>query len=61
MPLRPTHPKPDKSLTDYENVPLSEDIDAYFAREVLPYVPDAWIDTKKTRSATRSPAPATRA
>ncbi|NNC12118.1 SAM-dependent DNA methyltransferase [Planctomonas sp. JC2975] len=40
---------PDKSLTDYENVPLAEDIHAYFAREVLPYVPDAWIDEKKTK------------
>ena len=28
---------------------LTEDIDAYFAREVLPYAPDAWIDTKKTK------------
>ena len=30
-------------------MPLHEDIDDYFAREVLPYVPDAWIDTKKTK------------
>lgn len=41
--------QPDASLRDTENVPLAEDIDAYFAREVLPYAPDAWIDTKKTR------------
>ena len=41
--------QPDASLRDTENVPLTEDIDAYFAREVLPYAPDAWIDTKKTR------------
>jgi type I restriction enzyme M protein len=34
----------DSDLTDYENVPLLEDIRDYFAREVLPYVPDAWID-----------------
>jgi type I restriction enzyme M protein len=36
--------EPDKELTDYENVPFNEDIDAYFAREVAPHVPDAWID-----------------
>lgn len=42
-------PVPDSSLRDTENVPLTEDIDAYFAREVLPYAPDAWIDTKKTK------------
>lgn len=39
----------DVSLRDTENVPLAEDIDAYFAREVLPYAPDAWVDTKKTK------------
>lgn len=39
----------DASLRDTENVPLSEDIDTFFAREVLPYAPDAWIDSKKTR------------
>ena len=42
-------PVADASLRDTENVPLTEDIDAYFAREVLPYAPDAWIDTKKTK------------
>ena len=36
-------------LRDTENVPLDEDIDAYFAREVLPYAPDAWIDKSKTK------------
>lgn len=36
-------PEPDPDLRDYENVPLNEDIDEYFAREVLPHVPDAWI------------------
>lgn len=41
--------QPDASLRDTENVPLAEDIDAYFAREVLPYAPDAWVDTKKTK------------
>ncbi|HHX8566375.1 TPA: type I restriction-modification system subunit M [Vibrio diabolicus] len=35
-------------LRDNENVPLTETVDAYFAREVLPHVPDAWIDIKKT-------------
>lgn len=38
----------DSSLRDTENVPLTETIDAYFAREVLPHVPDAWIDESKT-------------
>ena len=39
----------DASLRDTENVPMDEDIDAYFAREVLPYAPDAWIDKTKTK------------
>lgn len=39
----------DASLRDTENVPMEEDIDAYFAREVLPYAPDAWIDKSKTK------------
>ena len=42
-------PEPDSDLRDYENVPLGEDIDAYFAREVTPHVPDAWIDRTKTK------------
>lgn len=42
-------PVPDTSLRDTENVPLVQDIDAYFAREVLPYAPDAWIDRSKTK------------
>lgn len=42
-------PQPDTSLRDSENVPLSEDIQAYFAREVLPHAPDAWIDTEKSK------------
>ena len=41
--------KPDASLRDTENVPLTEDVGAYFAREVLPHVPDAWIDEAKTK------------
>ncbi len=42
-------PVADKSKRDTENVPLAEDIDAYFEREVLPYNPQAWIDTSKTK------------
>lgn len=38
----------DSDLRQFENVPLSQSIDDYFAREVLPHVPDAWIDTGKT-------------
>ena len=34
----------DSELTDYENVPLTEDVRDYLAREVLPHVPDAWLD-----------------
>jgi type I restriction enzyme M protein len=47
--LKDGKPLPDPDLRDYENVPLSEDIDAYFAREVTPHVPDAWIDPSKTK------------
>ncbi|MCT2266036.1 SAM-dependent methyltransferase, partial [Dietzia cinnamea] len=43
------NPEPDTSLRDTENVPLTEDVEEYFAREVLPHVPDAWIDHDKTR------------
>jgi type I restriction enzyme M protein len=43
-------PQPDSSLRDTENVPLGEDVDAYFKREVLPHAPDAWIDHEKTKS-----------
>lgn len=42
-------PVPDSKLRDSENVPLTEDIDAYFQREVLPHVPDAWVDHEKTK------------
>jgi type I restriction enzyme M protein len=42
-------PVPDATLRDTENVPLSEDVQAYFDREVLPYAPDAWIDEDKTK------------
>jgi type I restriction enzyme M protein len=40
---------PDPDLRDFENIPLDEDIDEYFAREVTPHVPDAWIDRDKTK------------
>jgi len=40
-------PEPDTALRDYESVPLGEDVDAYFAREVTPHVPDAWISGDK--------------
>ena len=42
-------PAPDSGLRDTENVPLSEDVNTYFAREVLPHAPDAWIDHEKTK------------
>lgn len=42
-------PQPDSSLRDTENVPLGEDIKAYFKREVLPHAPDAWIDEAKSK------------
>jgi len=41
-------PKADPTLRDNENVPMKEDIQAYFKREVLPHAPDAWIDESKT-------------
>jgi len=42
-------PQPDANLRDTENVPLHEDVNEYFRREVLPHAPDAWIDHDKTR------------
>jgi len=42
-------PEPDADLRDTETVPLKEDIQEYFQREVLPHVPDGWIDHKKTK------------
>lgn len=47
--LKKGKPVADSSLRDTENVPMTEDIVEYFEREVLPYAPDAWIDTKKTK------------
>jgi type I restriction enzyme M protein len=42
-------PQPDSALRDTENVPLDQDIADYFAREVLPHAPDAWIDEAKSK------------
>ena len=47
--LKKGKPVADTKLRDTENVPLVEDIDRYFEREVLPYAEDAWIDKKKTK------------
>lgn len=47
--LKKGKPVADTSLRDTENVPLKENIDEYFKREVLPYAPDAWIDKTKTK------------
>ena len=41
--------EPDAELRDYENVPLRDNIEAYFRREVAPHVPDAWIDAESIR------------
>jgi len=43
------NPKPDAELRDSEKVPLTQDIDEYFEREVRPHVPDAWMDRAKDR------------
>jgi type I restriction enzyme M protein len=43
-------PEPDPDLRDYENVPLDDDVEEYLRREVLPHVPDAWIDHSKTKT-----------
>ncbi|WP_370296431.1 N-6 DNA methylase [Agromyces sp. LHK192] len=49
------NPEPDASLRDTENVPWAQDVDAYIAREVLPYAPDAWIDHAKTKEGAEIP------
>jgi type I restriction enzyme M protein len=41
------NPEPDPELRDSESIPLSEDVEAFFEREVKPHVPDAWIDTSR--------------
>lgn len=43
------HPKPDNKLRDTENIPLAQDIDEYFQREVVPYASDAWMNRKKDK------------
>ena len=43
------NPEADTSLRDTENVPLKDNIDEYFKREVLPHIPDAWVDHSKTK------------
>ncbi|WP_460798158.1 type I restriction-modification system subunit M [Microbacterium sp. GXF0217] len=48
-------PEPDASLRDTENVPWDEDVDAYVAREVLPYAADAWVDHTKTKEGAEIP------
>ncbi|GAB3802889.1 type I restriction-modification system subunit M [Micromonospora zhanjiangensis] len=54
---RKGNPLPDPDLRDYENVPLVEDIDDYFDREVRPHVPDAWIaEIKDPKTGTTSRA-----
>ncbi|MGI2329337.1 type I restriction-modification system subunit M [Planococcus sp. YIM B11945] len=45
-----TEAEPDADLRDTESVPLKENIEEYVAREVLPHVPDAWIDQSKTKT-----------
>ena len=47
--LKKGKPVADPKKRDTENVPLDEDMDVYFVREVLPYNPDAWIDKSKTK------------
>ena len=42
-------PKPDPKLKDTENIPLKEDIQEFFEREVLPFASDAWWDKKDTK------------
>ena len=48
-------PKPDSKLRDTENVPWDEDVNAYFEREVKPFLPDAWIDHAKTKEGCEIP------
>jgi type I restriction enzyme M protein len=48
-------PEPDPTLRDTENVPWNEGINAYFARQVRPFVPDAWIDETKTKEGCEIP------
>ena len=43
------NPKPDPALRDHERVPLTEEIDDYYQREVEPHLPDSWLDRKKDK------------
>ncbi len=43
------NPEPDADARDVENIPLGTDVEAYFAREVKPHVPDAWMDRNKDK------------
>lgn len=43
------NPVPDADLRDFENVPLKENVENYFKQEVLPHLPDTWIDHSKTK------------
>ncbi|WP_017612000.1 type I restriction-modification system subunit M [Nocardiopsis salina] len=47
--LKKGEPEADPELRDFENIPLDEDIDVHMEREVLPHVPDAWVDHSKTK------------
>ncbi|MBR8743513.1 class I SAM-dependent DNA methyltransferase [Nocardiopsis sp. MG754419] len=47
--LKKGQPEPDADLRDFENIPLEADIDAYMERDVLPHVPDAWVEYAKTK------------
>ena len=47
--LKKGRKEPDTNRRNTENVPLKEDIDEYFQREVLPFAPDAWIDKNKSK------------
>ncbi len=47
--LKKGKPQPDSSRRDTESIPFKEDIDAYMEKNVLPYAPDAWIDTNKSK------------
>jgi len=49
-------PEPDCELRDTESVPLKEDVEEYFQREVVPHVPEAWIDESKEKVGCLSPA-----
>lgn len=47
--LKKGKPLPDITLRDMEDIPLTEDIDTYFEREIKPFNPEAWVDKKKTK------------